>query len=206
MSAAAEHAGLDTELLAACEAFHATHAEMKDPRRGHTEADDEALAVVIERWYAELDAVVAIPARTAVGQRAKLRTVYIALDEAMRPEPVFGNREEFATLAVLRELLGDAAVPAPKSDAALGGTAAMKPPGGRGKAVTLSEVTGIADRFWTDLDALADRAEPDQRATVITLGIAAVGQRLCDGAQALLMAAVKVQAEHLEAAQPKPHP
>ena len=51
MSAAAEHPGLDTELLAACEAFHATHAEMKDPRRGHTEADREALAVVTLRWY-----------------------------------------------------------------------------------------------------------------------------------------------------------
>jgi hypothetical protein len=118
MSAAAEHAGPDTELLAACEAFHTTHAEMKDPRRGHTEADDEDLAVVILRWYAQLDAVVAIPARSAAGQRAKLRTVYIALDEAMHDEPVFGNQEEFATLAVLRELLGVAADPAPKSDAA----------------------------------------------------------------------------------------
>ena len=37
----------------------------------------------------------------------------------MRDEPMFGNREEFAALAALRELLGDAAGPGPKSTAAL---------------------------------------------------------------------------------------
>jgi hypothetical protein len=62
---------------------------------------------------------VAIPARTAVGQQAKLRTVFVAPEDAMRDEPMFGNREEFAALAALRELLGDAAGPGPKSTAAL---------------------------------------------------------------------------------------
>jgi hypothetical protein len=35
----------------------------------------------------------------------------------MKDEPLFGNREEFATLAALREPLGDTAGPAAKSDA-----------------------------------------------------------------------------------------
>ena len=107
--------GPDRELLAACETFHRIHAEMKDPRRGDTDADDDALGLVVERWYTALDAAVAIPARTAVGQQAKLRTVYTALWDAMKDEPLFGNREEFAALAALRELLGDAADPAAKS-------------------------------------------------------------------------------------------
>jgi hypothetical protein len=82
----------------------------------------------------------------------------------------------------------------------------MKPPVGRGKAVTLSKVTGIADRFWTDPDALAARVDPDQRTSVMTVSIAAVGRRLYDRAQALVLAAVKVQAEHLAAPERKPHP
>ena len=61
--------GPDAELLTACEAFHRIHAEMKDPRRGDTDADDDALGVVVGRWYDALDAAVGIPARTAAGQQ-----------------------------------------------------------------------------------------------------------------------------------------
>ncbi len=100
------HSELDGDLLSACEAFQMTHVEMKDPRRGGTEADDAALGLVHARWYAALDAVVAIPARTAPGQQAKLRTVYTALEDAMHDEPLFGNREEWAALRVLAELIG----------------------------------------------------------------------------------------------------
>ena len=82
--------GPDEELLTACEAFHRIHAEMKDPRRGDTDADDDALGVVVGRWYDALDAAVGIPARTAAGQQAKLRTVYTALSDAMKDEPLFG--------------------------------------------------------------------------------------------------------------------
>ena len=65
-----EGRGADAELLTASEALHRIYAEMKDPRRGHTEADDDALGLVVDRWYAAMDAVVAIPARTAAGQAA----------------------------------------------------------------------------------------------------------------------------------------
>jgi hypothetical protein len=86
---------------------------MKDPRRGDTDADDHALGLAVERWCAALDAAVAIPAHTAAGQQAKLRMIYTALWDAMKDEPVFGNREEFAPLTVLAELLG--LDPAPSS-------------------------------------------------------------------------------------------
>jgi hypothetical protein len=109
--------GPDVDLLVACEAFQAVNREMKDPRRGDTDADDEALGLIVERWYAVLDAVVAIPARTAAGQQAKLRTAFVALEDAMHDEPMHGNREEFATLTVLAELLGaDLVLPAADPD------------------------------------------------------------------------------------------
>lgn len=76
-------------------------------------------------------------------------------------------------------------------------TAIRKAPAGRQRRVMVSEITDLAERFWADLDALAARAEPDQRANVLTLGIAAVGHRLCDRAQPLILAAVGVEAEHL---------
>jgi hypothetical protein len=75
---------------------------------------------VVERWYVALAAAVAIPARTAAGQQAKLRVVRVALAEAMDGEAFYGNREEYATLTVLGELLGSdlvlpAVAPAPSA-------------------------------------------------------------------------------------------
>jgi len=99
------HPELDADLLAACAAFDAVHAETKAPR-GETDADDEILSRAIERWYATLNAVVAIPARTAPGQQAKLRTVYVALEDALHDEPMCGHREEWAALWVLAEFVG----------------------------------------------------------------------------------------------------
>jgi hypothetical protein len=113
--------GLDADLIAACAAFDAAHAETKAPR-GETDADDEILARAVERWYVTLYATVAIPARTAAGQQAKLQVVYTALWDAVKDEPICGNREEFAALRVLAELIGvDLVLPAedPEPDAAL---------------------------------------------------------------------------------------
>ena len=95
----------DAELIAACAAFDAAHAETKAPR-GETDADDEVLARAIERWYVALYAAVAIPARTAAGQQAKVRVVYTALWDALKDEPICGHKEEFAALRVLAELIG----------------------------------------------------------------------------------------------------
>jgi hypothetical protein len=72
-----------------------------------------------------------------------------------------------------------------------------KPPHPRHRPIMLHEVAAIADRFWAELDALAARATPDQRTNVITLGIAAIGHRLGERAQVLIVAAAGVEAKCL---------
>ena len=57
----------DIDLLAACQPFDAAFADMK-AEPGDTEEDDAAVAAAGHREIAALDAVVAIPARTAAGQ------------------------------------------------------------------------------------------------------------------------------------------
>jgi hypothetical protein len=168
----------DAELLTACEAFQAVHREMKDPRRSDTDEDDDALGLVVERWYAALDAAVAIPARTAVGQQAKLRTVFVALEDAMRDEPMFGNREEFATLAALRELLGYAAGPGPKSCAA---PAAPEAPDAQTDAASAQDdveallaASEVADNVLFDLES----AFFDMRADIAIIGHIATSERV----------------------------
>jgi hypothetical protein len=145
--------GPDAELLTACEAFHRIHAEMKDPKRGDTDADDEALGVVAGRWYDALDAAVAIPARTAAGQQAKLQTVYTALSDAMKDEPLFGNREEFAALAFLTELLGDTAT-SPQAEARLSPAAPTDAPAAQDDIESLLAASEVADKALFDMETL----------------------------------------------------
>ena len=64
--------GPDVDLLAACATFDAVHAEWKAPR-GETDADDEVLARVSERWYIALYAVVGRRARRAAVSRQQRR-------------------------------------------------------------------------------------------------------------------------------------
>jgi hypothetical protein len=110
----------DVGLLAACEAFHAAHREMK-AGRGDTPEHEAALGRAIEAWYAAIAVVKAIPAHTPAGQQAKARVVFTALHDVLPIEEEDGHREEFAALAFLAELIGDAATsvqPEPRSTAA----------------------------------------------------------------------------------------
>ena len=145
--------GLDGDLLAACDAFHRIHVEMKDPTRGDTDADDEALGVVVGHWYDALDAAVAIPARTAAGQQAKLLTVHTALQDAMKDEPLFGNREEFAALAFLGELLGDTATSS-EGEARLSPAAPTDAPAAQDDIESLLAASEVADKALFDMETL----------------------------------------------------
>jgi len=98
----------DVDLLVACEAFHAAHREMK-AGRGETPEHEAALGRAIDAWYAAIATVKAIPARTAAGQQAKARVVHTALHDVLPIEMEDGHREEFAALAFLDELIGNAA-------------------------------------------------------------------------------------------------
>ena len=178
------HPELDADLLAACAAFDAAHAETK-AQRGETDAEEEALARAIERWYAALHAAVAIPARTAPGQQAKLRVVYVALQDALKDEPTCGNREEFAALRVLAELIGadDLVLPAedPKPAAAPADDAGLD---------RLSEDGVVQDYAIFDLESVF----ADMRADIEIIGCVATSDR-----QVSTEAWVRIQS-HLELA------
>ena len=159
--------GSDVDLLVACEAFQAVHREMKDPRRGDTDADDDALGVVVTRWYEALDAAVAIPARTAAGQQAKLRTVFVALEDAMRDEAMHGNREEFVTLAVLAEMVGaDVVLPAADREPAVAEADVARPS-------RLTEDAELEDCAIFDLESVF----VDMRADIAIIGHIATSER-----------------------------
>ena len=166
----------DAELLTACEVFQAVHREMKDPRRGDTDSDDDALGLVVERWYTALDAEVAILARTAEGQQAKLRTVYTALWDAMKDEPLFGNRKEFATLVALRELLGDAADPAPRTSCRreVSNERRTDAPAAQDDVEALLAASEVADNALFDLES----AFFDMRADIAIIGHIATSERV----------------------------
>jgi hypothetical protein len=156
--------GPDADLLAACETFHATHREMKNPRRGHTDADDEALGGVVGRWYADLAAASAIPARTAPGQQAKARVIHTALVEAMDGEDATGNREEFAAIALLAELIGLDPAPFPATDAAPA----------QDDVEALLAASEVADNALFDLET----AFFDMRADIAIIGHIATSERV----------------------------
>jgi hypothetical protein len=141
---------------------------MRDPRRGDTDEDDDALGLVVDRWYAALAAVVAIPPRTAAGQQAKLHTVFVALEDAMDDEPMHGNREEFATLTVLAELLGaDVVLPAEDREPAAAEADGTQP--GR-----LTEDAEMEDYAIFDLES----AFFDMRAEIAIIGHIATSERV----------------------------
>jgi hypothetical protein len=71
--------------------------------------------------------------------------------------------------------------------------AARKP---RQERIMVSDVTAIAERFWTDLEALAARATPDHRASVIALGLAHLGRQMGDRAQIFMQAAAGAEEAH----------
>jgi hypothetical protein len=142
--------GPDVDLLAACEAFQAVHRETKDPTRGDTDVDDDALAVVVARWYDALAAAVAIPARTAAGQQAKLRTVHVALADALKDEPTEGTREEHAALAVLAELIGAPTL----SNAADVSDAPTDPPAAQDDLEALLAASEVADDALFEMETV----------------------------------------------------
>ena len=143
-------------------AFDAAHADLKT-YRGDTDEDDAAVASALDRWYAALDVAVAIPARTVAGQQAKLRAAHTALWDALKDEPTFGNREEYAALAVLRELLGDAVASCDRVEASRASTLP--------RALSVLEIgwhLREADARFCASDACVTEAPdetPEQRAT-----------------------------------------
>jgi hypothetical protein len=163
--------GPDADLLAACEAFQAVHRDMKNPRRGHTDADDEALGGVVGRWYADLTAASAIPARTARGQQAKARVIHTALIEAMDGEDTTGNREEFAAIAFLAELFGLDPAPSPAADAGAAPTDAAP---AQDDVEALLAASEVADNALFDLET----AFFDMRADVAIIGHIATSERV----------------------------
>jgi hypothetical protein len=96
----------------------------------------------------------------------------------MKDEPVFGNREEFATLAALNELLGEAAGPVPKSDAAP--TAAEAPAAQTAEPAAQEDVEAplaaseVADNALFDLES----AFFDMRADIAIIGHIATSERV----------------------------
>jgi hypothetical protein len=141
---------------------------MKDPRRGNTDADDVALGGVIGRWYADLTTASAIPARTAAGQQAKARVIHTALIEAMDGEDPTGNREEFAAIAFLAELLGASPmlpVEDPEPDAA---------PAVDAQPSRLTEDAEVEDYAIFDLES----AFFDMRADIAIIGHMATSERV----------------------------
>jgi hypothetical protein len=116
MSGTAEHPGPDPGLLAACDGFHFAHREMK-AGRGDTPEAEAASDRAMDAWYASIATVKANSAHTPAGQQAKARVPYTALHDVLPIEEEDGHREEFAALAFLAELIGEAANSAAKSDA-----------------------------------------------------------------------------------------
>jgi hypothetical protein len=141
------HPELDAELLAACEVFHVPHREMK-AARGDSPETEAALGRAMDAWYAALATVKAAPARTAAGQREKAGVVYTALNDVLPLEQEDGNREEFAALTFLAELLGLD----PETLPAIGAPAAPEPP-----ASAKIKADTAAEEY--DLDSLLAAAE-----------------------------------------------
>jgi hypothetical protein len=62
--------------------------------------------------------------------------------------------------------------------------------------VTLTDLGNLADQFWNAAEALATRAGPEHRTTTIGLALAALGQRMGENAQPLLLAAAGAEERH----------
>ena len=118
--------------------------------------------------YAALNAVVAIPARTAPGQQAKLRAAYVALEDALHDDPMCGHREEWAALRVLGELVDTSpTLPAedPEPDAA---------PAADAQPARLTEDAELEDYAIFDLES----AFFDMRAEIAIIGHIATSERV----------------------------
>ena len=101
----------DAELLALCATFQAATAEadrIEDLSMVYENlygVHEDAFEEVHERWYATLEALTMLRPRTPAGRLAKLRVARQAM-VSLNPEMM--DREVFAALIVLDELLADA--------------------------------------------------------------------------------------------------
>ena len=93
----------DAELIRLCHAFIAADAELK-AWSGAEDVPDKLLA----NYYAALERLTSLPARSPEGLRIKAEAAYIAIaDEyASHTWDNSGYREELAALSVLRDLTG----------------------------------------------------------------------------------------------------
>jgi len=144
--------GPDADLLAACAAFHAAHREMK-AGRGDTPEHEAATDRAVKAWYAALATVKAIPARTAAGQQAKAGVVYTALNDVLPLEQEDSNREEFAALTFLAELLGLDPETLPPVDAPVDAPAApTDAPAAQDDIDALLAASAVADDALFDME------------------------------------------------------
>jgi len=123
MSAAAEHPGPDTELLAACKAMDALSAEFDADPRDHSPGSPEEDARRADdlRIKQEMRCVLArierAPCTTLAGARALALTLVRECPDTLKELDDEGINHGLQR-ALIVKLLGDAADPAPKSDAA----------------------------------------------------------------------------------------
>lgn len=99
----------DAELLSVAADFMVSQERLwPSDRRMSTGLSDDEAGAEIDRWYAAMDRVAELPARTPAGRRAKIEVAHAALWSTAYSNGSGLDREEQCALGVLAELLGSA--------------------------------------------------------------------------------------------------
>ena len=103
----------DAELLAACRSFNRLYGEIQRIDADRDDTPESECNAIVDAWWAELNAIIDMPARTPEGIQAKAGATRIALEYLATPMldqtvDVDGRGHERLAWSLVNDMLGEA--------------------------------------------------------------------------------------------------